>query len=118
MAAMLPAGTGGQNPRPETTPTQTNRAKPGARRIRSVPASGAHEPPVEYVTAAQVHERWPDVRPQLLRLWVHRGLLDVVRGPDGHPVRAKGGANIYRWHEVVAAERRARQNPSGRPRAG
>jgi hypothetical protein len=76
---------------------------------------------VEYVTAADVHERWPDVKPALLRLWVHRGWLDVVRDPDGNPIRARGRrgrANLYRWHEVVAAEKRTREGRAGRPRSG
>lgn len=72
---------------------------------------------VELVTAADVKLRWPDVSAGLLRLWVHRGLLGVVCGPDGQPVRLRG-ANVYRWPDVVAAERAARLEPRGRHRNG
>lgn len=72
-------------------------------------------PSVEYVTVDDIHERWSDVNPGLVRLWVHRGFLDPVRDPDGRTVRMMG-RNVYRWHDVVAAEKRARQAGTGRPR--
>lgn len=76
----------------------------------------------EYVTAADIRERWDDVSAGLLRTWVSRGWLAVVLDPSGERVRVavpgrRGGrANLYRWADVVAAELRARQDGLGRPR--
>lgn len=67
------------------------------------------------MTAHDIRDLWPDVSAALLRIWVFRGYLDVVRTPDGTPIRHKGH-NVYRWTDVVAAERRARLQPRGRPR--
>jgi hypothetical protein len=111
---MLPAGTGGADPRADT-PTD-----PLFEHLsRTLPRITGGNRAVEYVTAADIHDRWPDVRPALVRLWVHRGLLQPVRGPDGTPIRTKGvrgRANLYRWDDVVAAEKSAREAGSGRPR--
>lgn len=70
----------------------------------------------EWVTARDITELWPDVSPALLRIWLYRGYLDVARTPAGQPIRLKG-ANVYRWADVVEAERRARMQPRGRKRA-
>jgi hypothetical protein len=62
----------------------------------------------EYVTAEDITERWPDVNAGLLRKWVQAGWLAKVG-----MVR---GRSLYRWADVVQAERRARLSGRGRPR--
>lgn len=106
----------GENPN-RSQPVQKSAPSNLEHLARILPRPTEHR--VEYVTAADVHDRWPDVKPALLRLWVHRGLLEPVKGPDGQPVRTKGArglANLYRWDDVVEAERRARAAGTGRPR--
>lgn len=63
----------------------------------------------------------PDVRPERIRDWKRRGLLDVVRDREtGAAVRmpgVRGQENVWRWHEVLAAEKITRESARGRSRA-
>lgn len=66
---------------------------------------------VDYVTTAEACERLgPDINPALIRDWARRKLI--------HPAgRHPGRAMIYRWVEVVEAEKSTRLERVGRPRS-
>lgn len=90
---------------------------------------------VEYVTAADVYERWGDVGADRLRDWVRAGRIRPVtyrelaaaaglpvpaEWPD-EPARVPSGrrgqrANLYRWPDVVEADRATRGSPNSRRR--
>lgn len=92
---------------------------------------------IEYLTATDIHQRWPDVTAQRLRDWRRRGLLaPVTRGelaaalgidpppqPDAqammwHPTSRRYEA-VCRWNGpggAVAAEASTGSSPAGRKR--
>lgn len=80
---------------------------------------------VEYVTTSQAVEKLnaagAGVDAGRLRDWKRRGLLDVVRDPDGNPLRVPvpgmpGRQNVWRWRDVAAVEGAVGTSVHGRPR--
>lgn len=65
---------------------------------------------VEFVTTAEAcAQLGPDVTPALINSWIRRGHL----APAG---RLPGRAHLFKWDDVVEAERRTRTSARGAPR--
>lgn len=74
----------------------------------------------EYVTTmAACAALGADITPERLRDWKRRGLIDVVRDPNGVAVRVagrRGRENVWRWRDLVAVEAEVAASGRGRPR--
>lgn len=85
------------------------------------PGALTDEHGTELVTTGEACRRLaPDVHRQRLRDWKRRGLLDVYRDRSGQAVRVpgrRGLENVWRWPDVLAAERATRESGRGRTRA-